>query len=105
MVQTYPRVKYISASTNQIAKHIYVSRTSTVREFHFTLCQAFCEGTEYTAEELMDLSRIWTLTGGDTFDDCKQMLYDNKDMSKLPLDIEAKVLPADKTIDECNVAD
>ena len=33
------------------------------------------------------------------------MLYDNKDMSKLPLDVEAKILPADKLIDECQVAD
>ena len=81
-----------------------MSRTSTVREFHYTLCQAFSEGTEYTAEELMDLSRIWTLTGGDSFEDCKQMLY-TKDLSKLPLAIEAKVLASDLTIDECDVAD
>lgn len=53
----------------------------------------------------MDLSRIWTLTGGDSFEDCKQMLSDNKDLSKLPLAIEAKVLSADLTIDECDVAD
>lgn len=75
-VLAYPRVRYINASTNP--QYIFVSRTATVLELHTMLCQKFADDSDnkWTAEELLNLSRLWKLEGNEMIDDAKQMLSD-----------------------------
>lgn len=72
------------------------------------LCRKFADECDdkWTAEELLDLSRLWKLEGGDTIEDVKQMLSEiNNDLNKLPLAVQARVLEPSQMIDEINVAD
>lgn len=77
-------------------------------ELHTKLCRKFASESDgkYSAEMFQNFSRLWKFEGDDTFEDAQQLgAANSKDLSKLPLAIQGRILEPNQRIDDLDVAD
>lgn len=99
-ILTWPRVKYFSDS---IAAFVYVSRSDTVKEMRWRICEALLDSVEsqHSVDYLFNNSRLWKMEGDTTFADVK----DSLDSNKLPVEIQGRVLDPFLLVQDIEVAD